>query len=138
MFFTKYFLYLTYLMRKEAKWLLLKKDSTSFLLKRINPRGILVNSLVPLPDSETMKRIATICGVSIDYLIGHTDERQPGTNFKTINNPTVLNFVKMIASELQLNNNLSEKDCQEILEDLTEYSRFKLQQKIKNHHVNHS
>jgi len=90
------------------------------------------------PDSETMKRIATICGVSIDYLIGHTDERQPGTNFKTINNPTVLNFVKMIASELQLNNNLSEKDCQEILEDLTEYSRFKLQQKIKNHHVNHS
>ena len=83
------------------------------------------------PDSETMKKIATTCDISIDYLVGYTDKRRPVTDFNTIDNPAILNFIKILINEFQMNNNLSEENCQEIIEDLTEYFHFKLQQKLK-------
>lgn len=81
------------------------------------------------PDPGTLGRLASHFQVSLDYLLGHANERLPGAGVKAIDDPDTLAFMQQIVGDFRTDPDLTDKDRQEILEDLAEYFRFKLQQK---------
>lgn len=81
------------------------------------------------PDSETMKKIAEANSVTVDWLTGASNERQPGAGVKAIDDPEVTDFMKTVVGEFRLTPGITPNDRQEIMEDLAEYFKFKLQQK---------
>ncbi|VBB06492.1 Hypothetical protein LUCI_1725 [Lucifera butyrica] len=80
------------------------------------------------PDQKSIVYLADLFDVSIDFLFGRTNERQPGTGVKAIDDPEVLDFMKDITADFRLDKNISEKEKREILEDLADYFRFKMEQ----------
>jgi transcriptional regulator with XRE-family HTH domain len=88
------------------------------------------------PPPDTITKLATYFNVSTDYLLGVSNERKPGSGVKAIDNPEVTDFMKTVVGEFRLDPNLTPKDQQEIIEDLAEYFRFKIQQK-KNQRQNY-
>jgi transcriptional regulator with XRE-family HTH domain len=89
-----------------------------------------------LPHATIISELASYFDVTVDYLLGRTNERKPGSGVKAIDNPEVTDFMKTVVGEFRLDPNLTPKDQQEIIEDLAEYFRFKMQQK-KNQRQNY-
>lgn len=88
------------------------------------------------PDQSTLQSLADFFNVSVDYLLGRANERRPGADIKAIDDPEVIDFMKTVVGEFRLDTHLTPNDRQEIMEDLSEYFRFKLQQK-KNQRQNY-
>lgn len=74
-------------------------------------------------------KLASLFGVSTDYILGVSNERQPGAGIKPIDDPEVTDFMKTVVGEFRLIPGITPTDKQEIMEDLAEYFHFKLQQK---------
>jgi transcriptional regulator with XRE-family HTH domain len=83
------------------------------------------------PDQDTLIRIAQFFNTTADYLLGISNERRPGAGVLPIDNPEVLAFMQSVTSQFRLAPNLTDKERQEILEDLAEYFKFQLQKRKK-------
>lgn len=81
------------------------------------------------PDPDMIAKLANLFGVSADYLLGVSNERQPGVGVKAIDDPEVNDFMKTVVGEFRLTPGITPRDRQEIMEDLAEYFKFKMQQK---------
>lgn len=84
------------------------------------------------PDSETIKLIANARNVSVEYLLGISNERRPGSGVQAIDDPEVIEFMKTVTGEFRLDKNISDKEKQIILEDLADYFRHKLEQRKRH------
>ncbi len=78
---------------------------------------------------DDLSRLAAALDTTADYLTGITNERYSGVGVKAIDDPEVVNFMKTVVGEFRLDSHLTPKDRQEIMDDLAEYFRFKIQQK---------
>ncbi len=71
-------------------------------------KNIMINwnqgKLVPKPELWELKHMATICGVSIDFLMGVTDMPEPYPNIPA----RMLTILLLCEQELQLHRNLDE------------------------------
>lgn len=83
------------------------------------------------PDQDTLIRIARFFNTTTDYLLGISNERLPGAGVLPIDDPDVLEFMQSVSGQFRLAPNLSDKERQEILEDLAEYFKFQLQKRKK-------
>lgn len=81
------------------------------------------------PDQETLIRIAQFFNTTIDYLLGNSNERRPGSGVLPIDDPEVLDFMKTVTGQFRIAANLSAKERQEILEDLADYFKFQLEKR---------
>lgn len=85
-----------------------------------------------LPHPTIIAALATFFDVSTDYLLGLTNERNPGSGVQAIDDPEVVEFMKTVTGEFRLDKNISDKEKQIILEDLADYFRHKLEQRKRH------
>lgn len=80
------------------------------------------------PELGAAEKLANFFDVSIDYLLGRTNERKPGAGVLPIDDPEVRKLMETVTAEFRMAPDVPEKAKQEILREMANYFKYKLEQ----------
>lgn len=83
------------------------------------------------PDPPILQQIANYFGVSVDYLLGRTDERRPFLEENRPSNPEIRELVEKMQMQFRTDPSLTEEEKKAIIDDITRYFEFLVEKKKK-------
>lgn len=98
-------------------------------LNQLNDKANLKNNIIyswktKTPSVENVKKVADVLGVSVDYLLGNTDEMSPTQNEKANTEQEITGLFRRYAQK----SDLTPEESENFTNDLKGYMEFRAQQ----------